>query len=172
MEQHSAEHLTRHRRALETLLLAEDEANKLVDEVKNAIKDHEALGEVLKKETTAAREIRNMAVDEPIEYGGKGKARELSPVSDDSEDYDLPKTPAGQEHGIKRRALQQRLRECHVTLHRIKFLQGDVHHALGGRNSNAEDEAYAAAEELRRGLLKSMSESDNSLPSLFDSIIY
>ena len=46
-------------------------------------------------------------------------------------------------------------RESRVTLHRVKFLQGDVYHVLGGSNAAAEDAAYAAAEDIRRGLLKS-----------------
>lgn len=106
------------------------------------------------------RESRNQENIDPLDVKGKGKAIERDesepPSSDeDAEDYDLPKTPAGQEHGIKRRALQQRLRESNVTLHRVKFLQGDVYHVLGGSHSAAEDAAYAAAEEIRRSLLRS-----------------
>lgn len=135
--------------------MAEKEANKLIDEVRAIIGEHEEKGDVLKKEAAALRELRNPEIVEETNDKGKGKApeREDTPSSDaDSEDHDLPKTPAGQEHGIKRRALQQRLRECNVTLHRVKFLQGDVYHVLGAPQ---EDEAYAAAEEIRRGLLKS-----------------
>jgi E3 ubiquitin-protein ligase SHPRH len=89
---------------------------------------------------------------------GKGKDREQSPSSSvdlDSDDHDLPRTPAGEEHGIKRRALQHRLRECFITLHRVKFLQGDVYHVLGSSHGPDEDSAYANAEEIRRNLLKS-----------------
>lgn len=114
---------------------------------------------MLKKEALELRESRHQNPTDSLDPKGKGKAKErdISPSSDveDAEDYDLPKTPAGQEHGIKRRALQQRLRESNVTLHRVKFLQGDVYHVLGGSHSAAEDAAYAAAEEIRRNLLRS-----------------
>jgi E3 ubiquitin-protein ligase SHPRH len=154
LQQHNEDDHTRYQHALETLLLAEKEANKLIEDVKTVIAEHDEKGETLKKEAAVLRELRNPEIVEESKDKGKGKAieREASPSSDaDSEDHDLPKTPAGQEHGIKRRALQQRLRECNVTLHRVKFLQGDVYHVLGGAQ---EDEAYAAAEEIRRSLLK------------------
>ena len=159
LQQHDEQDHNRYQHALETLLLAEKEANKLIEESKAAIAEHEEKGDVLKKEAATLRELRNpQTVEHSSSDKGKGKApeRDNSPSSDaDSEDDDLPKTPAGQEHGIKRRALQHRLRECNVTLHRVKFLQGDVYHVLGGQNSTAEDEAYAAAEGIRRSLLKS-----------------
>ena len=71
----------------------------------------------------------------------------------DGDDDDLPQNAAGQEHRIKHRALQQRLRECQITMHRVRFLQGDVHHSLG--RTEEENASYAAAEELRRILLQS-----------------
>ena len=80
-------------------------------------------------------------------------------------------------------ALQQRLREAQIVLHKVYFLKGDVryvsfpslspyvalstlididailslqvYHILGATHSDAENEAYAGAEELRRLLLKS-----------------
>lgn len=158
LQQHREEDRTRYQHSLETLLLAEKEANKLIEEIKAAIAEHDDKGELLKKEAATLRELRKPETIEQSHDKGKGKAleRDVSPSSDaDSEDHDLPRTPAGQEHGIKRRALQQRLRECNVTLHRVKFLQGDVYHVLGGQYSTAEDEAYVAAEDIRRGLLKS-----------------
>ena len=138
--------------------MAETGANKLIEEIKTVIAEHQEKGEVLKKEAATLRELRNPETVEQSNDKGKGKApqRENSPSSDANlEDDDLPKTPAGVEHGIKRRALQQRLRECNVTLHRVKFLQGDVYHVLGESHSTMEDSAYATAEEIRRGLLKS-----------------
>lgn len=157
LQQHDNQDHIRYQHALETLLVAEKEADKLIEEIKTVIADHEEKGEVLKKEAAALRESRNQETVERVDHKGKGKAveREASPTLDEDADYDLPKTPAGQEHGIKRRALQQRLRESRVTLHRVKFLQGDVYHVLGGSNAAAEDAAYAAAEDIRRGLLKS-----------------
>jgi E3 ubiquitin-protein ligase SHPRH len=66
----------------------------------------------------------------------------------------LPQTPAGREHMAKRIGLLSRLRECHMVLHKVKFLQGDVYHVLGASHSTAEDIAYTAAEKLRQTLLK------------------
>lgn len=106
------------------------------------------------------RESRRQQRDESGDTGkGKGKARAASPFSDDesddeSEDSDLPKTPAGEEHKNKKRALQQRLRECYLAQHRVKFLQGDVYHVIGESKAVEEDAAYSAAETLRRQLLR------------------
>lgn len=98
---------------------------------------------------------------------GKGKGREFerdsaSPIDldldfsddEDVEDRGLPKTPAGEDHRVKRMALLARLRECLIVLHRVKFLQGDVYHVLGSSSSEKEDAAYADAEGLRKDLLK------------------
>lgn len=139
--------------------IAEKDCNDLIEHVKTAIAEHAEKGDILKKEVLALKESlprRDLAEASRDEGKGKAPERELSPISDaDSEDHDLPKTPAGQEHGNKRRALQQRLRESHVTLHKIKFLQGDVYHVLGASHSAEEDAAYAAADVIRRSLLKS-----------------
>lgn len=142
-------------------MLAEKEAGKLIAKVERAIMEHNEKGEILKKAADALKEPTNLeqdAVAIDVIDKGKGRAleRDLSPDSEaDSEDHDLPRTPAGQEHGVKTRALRQRLRESRVVLHRVKFLQGDVYHVLGKTHSDAEDKAYAAAEEIRRDLLKS-----------------
>jgi E3 ubiquitin-protein ligase SHPRH len=85
---------------------------------------------------------------------GKGKAREVSEVPServDVEDADLPHSLVGEDHRKKRGALQLRLRECRLTLHRAKFLQGDIYHILG--SSAEEDAAYSAAEKIRQNLL-------------------
>ncbi|THH15865.1 hypothetical protein EW146_g4683 [Bondarzewia mesenterica] len=149
----------RYGKACQILIQAEKEANQLIDDVEVAIADHEAKGEELKKETANLRESRGERIhyDEPGPSSDKGKARirEGSPDSEsDSVDADLPRTSAGEEYEIKRRALQQRLREGCVALHRVKFLQGDVYHVMGEPHAPEEDAAYAVAEELRRRLLK------------------
>ena len=69
----------------------------------------------------------------------------------------MPKTPAGKQHKAQRGALKSRLREARLTLHRIKFLLGDVYHVLGGVHSTSEDAAYEVAEQIRRDLLKGVS---------------
>jgi E3 ubiquitin-protein ligase SHPRH len=92
----------------------------------------------------------------------KGKGKEhgrtagASAASDipELQDGDLPRTTAGEEHRNKRGALHNRLRDCYVVLHRIKFLQGDVHHMLGPSHAAEEDAAYQEAESIRRSLLK------------------
>ena len=145
---------------MDHLINAEQEANRIIDDIKTAIAEHHIKGEALKDEARALRESRQQNLPDSSEADkGKGK-RAMSPLTDvdedvdDLEDRDLPKTPAGEEHSIKRRALQQRLRECLMVLHRVKFLQGDVYHVLGALQSDKEDASYAAAETLRKDLLK------------------
>jgi E3 ubiquitin-protein ligase SHPRH len=146
-------------------LEAEKAADQLVNDVNAAITGHEVKGKELKKEAAAQRKARAQIEVQGSGLGldkGKGKApaRGDSPsvegqVSEDEDDGDLPRTAAGEEYSNKKRALQQRLRECYLTLHRIKFLQGDIYHALGETKAAEEDAAYAVAEDLRRRLLRS-----------------
>ena len=74
----------------------------------------------------------------------------------ESDDGGLPKTPAGDEHLHKSRALQQRLRDCYLTLHKVKFLQGDIYHWMGESKVVEEEVAYGAADGIRKKLLKCM----------------
>lgn len=74
--------------------------------------------------------------------------------NDDDDDGELPKTPAGEEHLHKSRALQQRMRDCYLLLHRVKFLQGDIYHWIGESKVTEESAAYKAADEIRSKLLK------------------
>ncbi|KAI0053500.1 hypothetical protein FA95DRAFT_1579571 [Auriscalpium vulgare] len=161
--QHDKSIDARHHKALDHLLQAEKEADQLIEDIQEAIAEHDAKGEELKKDAAALRIARGQApIRKPnaqeLEDKGKGKARErdISPTDSDDgfEDNDLPKTPAGEEHVNKKRALQQRLREALLTLHKVKFLEGDVFHTLGEMKAAEEERAYAAAEELRRKLLK------------------
>ncbi|KAH8101241.1 SNF2 family N-terminal domain-containing protein [Cristinia sonorae] len=150
---------TKYRSALNILLSAEKEANNLIAAIQSAIKEHDAHGKVLKAQALAAREELE---DEVAMDKGKGKARERedSPMSETSEeDSDLPKNAIGKEHADKRRALHSRLREAQISLHKVHFLKGDVYHALGESYAKTEDEAYGAAEELRRLLLSTTEES-------------
>lgn len=133
-------------------------------ELATAIDEHRAAGEVLKKEAAARRESLSAKTGEastPTANKGKGKEREVSEVSSASEDEDsevkgLPRNPEGEEYVTRRGALQHRLREIKIVLHKVKFLQGDVCHMLGEDHSSAEAEAYDAAEAIRRDLLKGM----------------
>jgi E3 ubiquitin-protein ligase SHPRH len=70
------------------------------------------------------------------------------------EDEGFPKTKAGEELRTRHRALQSRLRECQVTLHKIIFLTGDTFNILG--NAEKEREAYEEADVLRKRLLQGM----------------
>ncbi|KAG1893017.1 SNF2 family N-terminal domain-containing protein [Suillus fuscotomentosus] len=174
LQQHNEQNLDRYQRALDYLLTAEQEANGIIDDIKTPIAEHQVKGEALKNEARTLRESRQKDLPDLSKTNkGKGK-RAMSPLTDVDEDIDdvedvedrgLPKTPAGEEHSIKRRALQQRLRECLMVLHRVKFLQGDVYHVLGASQSDKEDAAYAAAETLRKNLLKSTEESTNKAMS-------
>ena len=162
LTQHNGANLNRHQTALEILLLAEMDAEKHIREIKNVLEEHDVKGKVLKEEAALLRQKQAeiYAEETVVTSKGKGKAREESPErldeggeDEDPEEQGLPKTPAGEEHRAKRMAIKQRLREGTLTMHRVKFFQGDVYHVLG--NSEAEDAAYQAAERLRRELLKS-----------------
>ncbi|KIJ64355.1 hypothetical protein HYDPIDRAFT_154792 [Hydnomerulius pinastri MD-312] len=176
LQQHREADLDRYQRALEYLLTAQTEANDLIAEIQGAIAAHHEKGETLKKEAEALRESRTLPAANTDPTGadqGKGKqkesTRDLTPFTDspseededDIEDRGLPKTPLGEEHRIKRGALQARLRECLIVLHRVKFLMGDVYHVLGAMHGEKEDEAYAGAEAMRKALLKTTEESAN-----------
>lgn len=137
-----------------------------MEEFRLVLAEHDAKGEIMKQEARALREVRNEIYSNDTEQvpssrdKGKGKERQMSPESeideeDTLDDRDIPRTPAGHEHKVKRRAIQQRIRDGRLLLHRVKFLQGDVYHVLGASHGPSEDAAYATAEELRRELLKS-----------------
>ncbi|KAF9459395.1 SNF2 family N-terminal domain-containing protein [Collybia nuda] len=153
LQQRDERDINRYKNALATLIQAEKEATALTEDVKNALAEHSVKGALLKKEASTA-----IPEDERLPGKGKERQRDVSEVTQDSSDNDLPHSPAGDEHGKKRGALQNRLRECRLILHRVKFLQGDLHHILGASHSVAEDAAYAAAEEIRRSLLKGTEE--------------
>ncbi|KAH9964865.1 SNF2 family N-terminal domain-containing protein [Russula dissimulans] len=138
----------RPQRCLEILLRAEKEVQEMISDILSVIADHDAKEVELKAKAAALRaEI--------------GVSRHMEPKDDDDESDNggLPKTPAGEEHIHKSRALQQRLRDCYLTLHRVKFLQGDIYHWMGERKVVEEAVAYKAAEELRSKLLKFTEES-------------
>ncbi|KAF8060148.1 SNF2 family N-terminal domain-containing protein [Lyophyllum atratum] len=140
--------------ALGTLVVAEREAEAL----------RYVAGRRHKRVGSGAQEVGEGQVLEK----GKGREREEGETeeeefeeSSDEEEVDLNlgrgrgKGEKGEGEGNKRGALQNRLRECRIALHRARFLMGDVYHALGAPE---EDAAYAAAEEIRRGLLKGTEE--------------
>ncbi|KAG6852711.1 hypothetical protein C0991_009638 [Blastosporella zonata] len=158
---------SRFRHALYTLIDAEKEAQSLVDEAQAALNKY-----VAKK--------RNYKDDAEDGVGGpsekaKGKQRQISEEPsdlsdiDDYEDEDLLNNtgPKGKDERAKKRsALQNRLRECRITLHRAKFLQGDLYHGLGADHAEDESAAYGAAETIRRSLLKGVEEDATRTMSL------
>jgi E3 ubiquitin-protein ligase SHPRH len=72
----------------------------------------------------------------------------------DSNELKMPKTPAGDEHRTRIRALHSRIRELQVVQHKIAFLLGDVYHVLG--RTEVEDASYAKADALRKELLRGL----------------
>jgi len=149
--QHDEKDKNRHQHARDRLQEAETDVSRFIKELRDVLADHDLKRKALKAET-----VRQAKVDQT----GKGKGRMTTDVDDfededseaDEEGLGLPKTPAGDEHRTQRKGIKQRLREGSLLLHKVKFLQGDVYHALG--KSAEEDAAYEVAEELRRQLLK------------------
>ncbi|KIP06910.1 hypothetical protein PHLGIDRAFT_72023 [Phlebiopsis gigantea 11061_1 CR5-6] len=154
--QHHGKHFNRYQIALDTLLKAEKETNDLVDDVQARIDRHDEQGKRLKAE---AVELSGSDEKDIRETGalakGKAKAREDGTPNPDEDD--LPRNAAGEEHRLKKRGFQQRLRDCQITLHKVCFLKGDVYHVLG--NTEEETTSYEKAEQLRRVLLRSTEEA-------------
>ena len=147
------QHHHRYRLALGTLLTAEKETNDLIKDVEAALNQHEEAGKALKQRARSHGDDVEVADENHgVISEDKGKARAVT-VSTEGED-NAPKNAAMEEHAVKKRALQQRLRECQITLHKVYFLQGDVYHVL--ERTNEETVAYGKAEDLRRVLLRSM----------------
>ncbi|KAH8114834.1 SNF2 family N-terminal domain-containing protein [Phellopilus nigrolimitatus] len=152
--------------ALEILLSAQSDMDAMCTEINYVITEHDARGEILKQEAIAQRQAERLADDDTGASSSKGKGRQRQrsasvSLSEDSLDDELPKTPAGEEHKHKRRALQARLRECRVVLHQIHFLLGNVYNGLGQTYITQEEDAYGIAEDLRKRLLKSAEHAAN-----------
>lgn len=152
--------------ALDVLLSAEKEARKLIEDCKAAINEHSKKGKALKMEYEKLKASRKQSsnhdsqVAETVLDKGKGKERQPSEtpsISNEDDDDNLPRNPIGEEHKNKKNALQHRLRESRIAFHKVLFLKGDVYHVLGSSHEQEENEAYIAAEDLRRMLLRSKS---------------
>jgi E3 ubiquitin-protein ligase SHPRH len=158
--QHDAGIDQRSQKCLEILLEAEREADEVIADVLSAITDHDAEGVELKAKAASLRAERD---NEVYDFGGTEGIRRDGPLEDsfstsddESDDGGLSKTPAGDEHLHKSRALQQRLRDCYLTLHKVKFIQGDMYHWMGESKIVNEELAYRAAAGIRKKLLKCM----------------
>lgn len=156
--QHNDSNERRYHEALDILLQARTYMETILAEIRDAIVEHNEKGEILKREAAARRASgKQIDIAGPSKGKGKEKQRDGSlALTEDSVDDDLPKNPAGEEHRHKKSALAARLRENNIVMHHIHFLLGDVYHALGETHEHEENEAYAAAQEIRRKLLKSM----------------
>jgi len=164
--QHDVSIDQRPQKCLEILLRAEKEADEIIADVLFAITKHDAEGVELKAEAASLRAARGeeqrFRRDVRDERGGIQGIRphmvdddsSLDDEDESSDDSGLPKTPAGEEHLHKSRALQQRLRDCYLTLHRLKFLQGDMYHWMGESKVAEEATSYKAADEIRGKILK------------------
>ncbi len=168
----------RPQKCLEILLQAEREANEVILDVLSAITDHDAKGIKLKAEAASLRAERGkkqaFGDNEVYDIEGTQGIRRNDGLQDDrfstvddesdneSDDDELPKTPAGDEHLHKYRVLQQRLRDCYLTLHKVKFIQGDMYHWIGESKAVEEELAYKAADGIRNKLLKCVSLSYSS----------
>lgn len=177
LTQHDDERQQKDEVVLGMLLDAKSDMDALCAEICDVIADHNAKGEILKEEAAAA--AQRLASENAENAGSSSKAKDKhvqrdysEPVSEGTADDGLPKTPAGDEHRNKKRALQSRLRECHVVLHQLHFLLGDIYHVLGEKYSTKEDEAYAAAEELRKRLLKCLLLAIVSVDSLLTHFFF
>lgn len=132
--QHDDANRNRYQAALQLLLGAEKEAKALIADVRKALAEHHAVGRALIAKVAQSQgqgEPDDVAMDvddnEHSHDKGKGKAQEDTPSeAADFDDSDIPKNPAGEEHGIKKRALLARLRDCQIALHKVCFLKGDV----------------------------------------------
>ncbi|KAF7799206.1 hypothetical protein EIP86_010437 [Pleurotus ostreatoroseus] len=152
LQQQEDHNINRYQVALNTLLFAEKEMDKVIKEIRLSLDKHDEAGKSLMAEEANSDDV----TPETSKDKGKQPMRhETSRASEDGEEDGLPQTAAGEEHRNKKRALQQRLRECQIVMHKVKFLMGDVYHALGESHSADENAAYAAAEDLRRVLLMS-----------------
>lgn len=114
------------------VLSAEKAATALIADVRAAIDEHNAAGKILKEQAAEHRNALERRAKDTEADGtgegtssdkGKGKARAEDDLLDDTpepEDSDLPRNVVGEEHALQRRGLQQRLRECQITLHKVK----------------------------------------------------
>ena len=156
LEQRDEANPRRYLLALDVLNQAETDATQLINDVRAEITELHAIKLALKGQTATAE--ASSSNPPPGVRPGKERATdgadELTVSSDDGEDDDIPRTAAGEEYKNKRLALQQRLRECQIAMHKVQFIKGDVYHVLGETYAEQENAAYAAAEDLRRVLLK------------------
>lgn len=144
--------------ALEQLLFVEKDARALIDEIQVPIDEVNKLLNGLRSGTSTPTsddvDVESDDEEQLITAKGKGKARALEIDLDaDGIDPDNADKAKIKEAVSKRGALRTRLREIRVLLHHVKFLQGDAYNSLGAGKQVEEEEAYGAADGIRRQLL-------------------
>lgn len=130
----------RHHIALQMLQNAEGDISQLIEELENAIRRYSGKGKASKTP------VDSEALNNGPTSNNKENGHETSPHEEKTT------TSLEEEKAVRRRTLNQRLRETRLVLHRIKFLQGDVYHVLDNQYSS--EESYGIANEIRRELLK------------------
>ena len=162
--QQDSRNRNRYREALDILLAAEKEAEKLIADVLEAMEAHAKEGERLKAEVRAARRQNSSDAQSDVSAGdkGKGKGKERAMDRDEAHDLeqpadddDIPRNAIGEAYKGKQIAITSRLREARISFHKVQFLLGDVYHVLGSAYEDTENKAYASAEDMRRLLLRS-----------------
>ncbi len=165
LTQQDEDNRNRYRQALDLLVDAEQEADRLIADLKEALVEHAKEREKIKADLRASRcqgsagahSNAGKNIEGELEKGkGKERAHSETPIELDEDEEGLPRNTIGEAHKNKSMYIQGRMREARIALHKIKFLQGDVYHVLGKSYEASENEAYAAAEELRRLLLRGM----------------
>jgi len=140
----------RHHTALQILQNAEGDISQLIEELENAIRRHSRKGKASKTP------VDSEALNNGTTSHNKESGHETLPHEEET-------TILEEEQAVRRRTLNQRLRETRLLLHRIKFLQGDVYHVLDNQHSS--EESYGVANEIRRELLKGSLLSSNGCRS-------
>ena len=108
--------LNRHRASLDTLLTAEKEALAVITDIQHALDQH------------IAKNASTTQDHDTLTLGGrddKGKGKERV-VDEDDDPKEVRPRKAMDEYLHTKTALIQRIRECHVVLHKVYFLKGDV----------------------------------------------
>jgi E3 ubiquitin-protein ligase SHPRH len=146
----------RYTRALGLLELAEEEIQTLMSDIRVELAAHDALGEKLRQETASTTVAEGWAMD--TDQTGTSTVQQ-EPIGDVNDNIlgprdDLPKTPAGDAHRVRRQALSNRLRDCQLCLHRVKFFKGNVAHGINP-GCALETQSYDAADSIRKNVLKS-----------------
>lgn len=132
----------RYRSALEILQLAKQDVQNLCDEVRQLISDTEGKISQLKQEALKKRKQTGVNVKPSTEDGEEDLNDEVF------------KNLALETQTRNLGSLKNRFRDYRMLEHQIVFTFGDLYHCLGQSYASSEDEAYEAADKIRKELLK------------------